>query len=56
MQLMASIMAVAPEAKFDYKPDGRLNEIVFPTGDKLIYEYDSNGNLKRRTKKVFPFL
>lgn len=55
LQLMASIMTVLPEAKFNYRPDGRLTEILFPTGDKLIYDYDPNGNLKYRTKKVFPF-
>lgn len=55
LQLMASIMAMAPETKFNYRPDGRLTEILFPTGDKLIYNYDPNGNLKNRTKKVFPF-
>lgn len=55
LQLMAAIMTITPEASFDYSPDGRLNQIVFPTGDKLIYEYDYNGNLKRRVKKVYPF-
>lgn len=55
LQLIVSIMTVTPEAKYDYRPDGRLREVVFPTGDKLVYEYDYNGNLKRRTKIVFPF-
>lgn len=55
LQLMASFMTVTPDAKLNYEPDGRLSEIIFPTGDKLIYEYDNNGNLKRRVKKVFPF-
>ncbi|WP_346779371.1 hypothetical protein [Paenibacillus brevis] len=55
LQLIVSMMTVTSEAKYDYRPDGRLREIVFPTGDKLVYEYDYNGNLKRRTKIVFPF-
>ncbi|WP_081671663.1 hypothetical protein [Paenibacillus antibioticophila] len=55
LQLIVSMMTVTPEASYDYRPDGRLREIVFPTGDKLVYEYDYNGNLKRRTKIVFPF-
>ncbi|MEF2964806.1 hypothetical protein V3851_03110 [Paenibacillus sp. M1] len=55
VQLMAAVMTITPEANFDYSPDGRLNQINFPSGDALIYEYDKNGNLKRRTKKVYPF-
>lgn len=55
LQFMVSIMTLAPEAAYDYYPDGRLTQIVFPTGDKLIYEYDTKGNLQYRTKKVFPF-
>ncbi|WP_018751037.1 hypothetical protein [Paenibacillus sanguinis] len=55
LELMVSIMALAPEATYNYHPDGRLTQIVFPTGDKLMYEYDVKGNLQYRTKKVFPF-
>ena len=55
LQLIVSIMTLEPEADYEYAPDGRLTQIVFPTGDKLIYEYDAKGNLQYRTKKVFPF-
>lgn len=55
LQLIVSIMMLEPEADYEYAPDGRLTQIVFPTGDKLIYEYDAKGNLQYRTKKVFPF-
>lgn len=55
LQLLATVMTLTPKSNFKYSLDGRLQEIVYPTGDKLIYEYDANGNLKRRYKKVFPF-
>ncbi|MNW64565.1 hypothetical protein D3C74_428610 [compost metagenome] len=38
LQLMVSIMSLTPEAKYEYRPDGRLTEILFPTGDKLVYD------------------
>ncbi|WP_270620078.1 hypothetical protein [Paenibacillus macerans] len=55
LQLIVSMMTIAPETKLQYTPDGKLLQMTFPTGDKLIYEYDSNGNLMRRVKKVYPF-
>lgn len=55
LQLTVSIMSFAPETKYQYTKDGKLLQMAFPSGDALIYEYDPNGNLKRRVKKVFPF-
>ncbi|MCM3698616.1 hypothetical protein M3216_04275, partial [Paenibacillus macerans] len=55
LQLIVSMMSIAPETKLQYTTDGKLLQMTFPTGDKLIYEYDSNGNLMRRVKKVYPF-
>lgn len=55
LQIMVALMEIRPEASFQYRPDGRLTQIIYPSGDILIYEYDSKGNLKRRTKKVYPF-
>ncbi|MGZ7442369.1 hypothetical protein ACLD72_012475 [Paenibacillus sp. TH7-28] len=55
LQLIVSIMTIVPETKLQYSLDGKLLQMTFPTGDKLIYEYDSKGNLMQRVKKVYPF-
>lgn len=55
LQLTVTILKLAPETKLQYTQDGKLLQMTFPSGDVLIYEYDPNGNLKRRVKKVYPF-
>ncbi|WHX49758.1 hypothetical protein QNH46_03495 [Paenibacillus woosongensis] len=54
-QIMVALMEIKPEASFRYRPDGRLTQIIYPSGDILLYDYDSKGNLKQRTKKIYPF-
>ncbi|USB34365.1 RHS repeat domain-containing protein [Paenibacillus sp. YPG26] len=53
--LAAAILKVTPNATYDYSPTGRLIKVVFPTGDVILFEYDANGNLKKKTKQVYPF-
>ncbi|WP_148449265.1 RHS repeat protein [Paenibacillus tuaregi] len=53
--LAAAILKVTPNATYDYSPAGRLTKVIFPTGDVILFEYDANGNLKKKTKQVYPF-
>jgi len=51
----SALMILAPENKYDYGAGNRLTKVILRTGDEILYEYDNNGNVTKRSKKVFPF-
>lgn len=38
-----------PKTIYNYDINGRLEEVIFHTGQKIQFEYDLNGNLLKRT-------
>lgn len=53
--IIAALMQIAAENKYYYSSNNRLSRVVLITGDEILYEYDNNGNVIQRRKKVFPF-
>lgn len=53
--IKAAHMALGKDTSYEYGKGNRLNKVIFSTGDQIQLDYDLNGNVIRRTKKVFPF-
>ena len=53
--LAAAVLNMKPTSDYEYSRAGRLNKIIYPTGDMMIYTYDANGNLESTTKRIYPF-
>ncbi|MEX3618802.1 hypothetical protein [Paenibacillus glucanolyticus] len=51
----SALMILAAENKYHYGSNNRLSKVILRTGDEILYEYDNNGNVTKRSKKVFPF-
>ncbi|KOR89224.1 hypothetical protein AM231_08685 [Paenibacillus solani] len=51
----SALMILAAENKYHYSSNNRLSKVILRTGDEILYEYDNNGNVTKRSKKVFPF-
>ncbi|WP_152381204.1 hypothetical protein [Paenibacillus brasilensis] len=53
--IMAAHMALGKDTSYEYGKGNRLNKVILFTGDQIQLDYDLNGNVIKRTKKVFPF-
>lgn len=53
--IKAAHMALGKDTSYEYGKGNRLNKVILFTGDQILLEYDLNGNVIKRTKKVFPF-
>ncbi|MNW43936.1 hypothetical protein D3C74_211490 [compost metagenome] len=53
--IKAAHMALGKDTSYEYGKGNRLNKVILFTGDQIQLDYDLNGNVIRRTKKVFPF-
>ncbi|WCM62992.1 hypothetical protein [Paenibacillus polymyxa] len=53
--IKAAHMALGKDTSYEYGKGNRLNKVILFTGDQIQLDYDLNGNVIKRTKKVFPF-
>ncbi|MBP1175578.1 hypothetical protein JOE49_002830 [Paenibacillus sp. PvR133] len=53
--IKAAHMALGKDTSYEYGKGNRMNKVILFTGDQIQLDYDLNGNVIRRTKKVFPF-
>ncbi|MGG1652824.1 hypothetical protein [Paenibacillus sp. NRS-1780] len=54
--IKAAHMAPGKDTSYEYGKGNRLNKVIFSTGDQIELQYDLNGNVSSRLKKVFPFI
>ncbi|OPG96309.1 hypothetical protein B2I21_23470 [Chryseobacterium mucoviscidosis] len=53
--IKAAWMNIRNDNSYEYGYGNQLLKVVLFTGDQIVFEYDRNGNLTKRTKKIFPF-
>ncbi|SCY93694.1 hypothetical protein SAMN05720606_112193 [Paenibacillus polysaccharolyticus] len=53
--IKAATMRIRNDNSYEYGYANQLLKVVLYTGDQIVFEYDRNGNLTKRTKKIFPF-
>ncbi|GGH43614.1 hypothetical protein GCM10008014_04490 [Paenibacillus silvae] len=53
--IKAAWMNIRNDNSYEYGYANQLLKVVLYTGDQIVFEYDRNGNLTKRTKKIFPF-
>jgi hypothetical protein len=53
--IKAAKMNKQDKSVYEYGQSDQLTKITLFTGDQILFEYDKNGNLKRRTKNIFPY-
>lgn len=53
--IKAALMPVGIDTTYQYGKGNRLESTTLYTGDQIQLEYDRNGNVIKRTKKIFPF-
>jgi len=53
--IKAAKMNKKPKSEYEYGAADQLMKITLFTGDQIIFEYDKNGNLTKRTKNIFPY-
>lgn len=53
--IKAAQMYIRNDSSYEYGYGNQLLKVVLFTGDQIVFEYDRNGNLTKRTKKIFPF-
>ncbi|QYK66633.1 hypothetical protein [Paenibacillus sp. S02] len=53
--IKAAHMALGKDTSYEYGKGNRLKKVILFTGDQIQLDYDLNGNVIKRTKKVFPF-
>lgn len=53
--IKAAEMNIRNDNSYEYGYGNQLLKVVLFTGDQIVFEYDRNGNLTKRTKKIFPF-
>ncbi|WP_160038866.1 hypothetical protein [Paenibacillus sp. USDA918EY] len=53
--IKASKMNKQEKSVYEYGQSDQLTKITLFTGDQILFEYDKNGNLTRRTKNIFPY-
>ncbi|MCG7379552.1 hypothetical protein MH215_21365 [Paenibacillus sp. ACRSA] len=54
-EIKAAEMIMRSDNSYEYGYGNQLLKVVLFTGDQIVFEYDRNGNLTKRTKKIFPF-
>ncbi|MEO2206714.1 hypothetical protein ABGV42_23650 [Paenibacillus pabuli] len=53
--IKAAQMYIRNDSSYEYGYGNQLLKVVLFTGDQIVFEYDRNGNLTKRTKKIYPF-
>ncbi|WP_339273948.1 hypothetical protein MKY59_23025 [Paenibacillus sp. FSL W8-0426] len=53
--IKAAWMNIRNDNSYEYGYSNQLLRVTLYTGDQIVFEYDGNGNLTKRTKKIFPF-
>lgn len=54
--IKAALMPTGTDTSYAYGKGNQLLKTILYTGDEIWFEYDRNGNVSKRTKKVFPFV
>ena len=55
LSLLSSMRAVAfDSATYRYDTDGRLSEVIYSNGERVVYTYDASGNVVAQTVETTP--